>query len=297
MLHTALPAGTPFGLIGTSTFYRRDSKPGNFEYIGFPQSYDGLDRFNVATNDENPNWFNQGADAGKYTNADIHSVRIVGMEGTLHRSYGPNEGPAFRAHQGRERLRILGEIPLRKKDATGNVILDPDGNADTSFLAKVPANTPFTFHMLDSKDMLLAASQTWHQVRPGEVRNDCGGCHAHSQQKLSFAQTAAGKSGCVPTDLTQQTPVMTLNAAGEVLQKYLTPRVLDVEFHRDIKPMLQRSCVSCHAGTSAPAGLAAGCVDRGGCWRCRRCGPRPNAPAGPAGTSCPWWGMRCAMPA
>ena len=253
--HIALPAGTPFGLIGTSTFYRRDSKPGNFEYIGFPQSYDGLDRFNVATNDENPNWFNQGADAGKYNNADIHSVRIVGMEGTLHRSYGPNEGPAFKAHQGRERLRILGEIPLRKKDASGNLILDPDGNPDTSFLAKIPANTPFTFHMIDSKGMLLAASQTWHQVRPGEVRSDCGGCHAHSQQKLSIAQTAAGKSGYVPTDLTQQTPVMTLNAAGDALQKYLTPRVLDVEFHRDIKPVLQRSCVSCHAGTSAPVGL------------------------------------------
>ena len=253
--HIALPAGTPFGLIGTSTFYRRDSKPGNFEFVNLPQSYDGWDRFNASTNDENPNWFNQGADAGKYTNTQIHSVRIVGMEGTLHRSYGPNEGVAFKAHQGHERLRILGEIPLKKKDVDGNVMLDPDGNPDTSFLAKIPANTPFTFQMLDSKGMLLASSQTWHQLRPGEVRADCGGCHSHSQQKLSFSQTAAGKAGYVPVDLTRQTPVMTLNAAGEALQKYLTPRVLNVEFYRDIKPMLQRSCVSCHAGTSAPAGL------------------------------------------
>ena len=60
-------------------------------------------------------------------------------------------------------------------------MLDPDGNPDTSFLAKIPADTPFTFQTLDSDGMVLNMAQTWHQVRPGEMRNDCGGCHAHSQ--------------------------------------------------------------------------------------------------------------------
>lgn len=253
--HAALPPGTPFGLIGTSSFYRRDSKPGNFEYISFPQDYNGWDRFNTAENDDNPNWFNQGADAGKYTNADIHAVRIVGMEPTVHRSYGAGEGVAFKAHQERERLRILGEIPLRKRDANGNVVLDPDGNPDTSFLAKIPADTPFTFQTLDRRGMLLNTSQTWHQLRPGEMRADCGGCHAHSQNALPFAGTAAGKPGFVPTDLTRQTPVLAITPAGETLQKYLTTRVLDVEFHRDIKPILQRSCASCHSGSAPPMGL------------------------------------------
>jgi hypothetical protein len=36
-------------------------------------------------------------------------------------------------------------------------------------------------------------AQTWHQVRPGEIRNDCGGCHAHSQKPTLFEQTAAAK--------------------------------------------------------------------------------------------------------
>jgi Hydrazine synthase alpha subunit middle domain len=255
-VHATLPEGTPFGLIGTSTFYRRDSKPGNFEYISFPQDYNGWDRFNTGENDDNPNWFNQGSDAGKYSNSDIYAVRIVGMEATVHRSYGATTGNAFNAHQGRERLRILGEIPLKKSDVNGNTILDPDGNPDTSFLAKIPADTPFTFHTIDKNGMLLNASQTWHQVRPGEVRNDCGGCHAHAQRTLSFAQTAAGKPGYAPVDLTrQQMPVLSITPEGQTLIKYLNQRALDVEFHRDIKPVLKAKCASCHTGASPPAGL------------------------------------------
>lgn len=251
--HAMLPAGTPFGIVGTSTFYRRDSKPGNSDYASPGPEYDGLDKFNTNENDENPNWVNQGADAGKYTNDDIYAVRIIGMEGTAHRSYGPNEGAAFKSHQGRERLRILGEIALKKKDAGGNIVLDSDGNPDTSFMAKIPADTPFTFQTIDKRGMVLNASQTWHQVRPGEVRNDCGGCHAHAQTELDIAKTVAGKADYVPHDLTKQTPILTRTALGETLTKYHTKRVLDVEFHRDIKPILKRSCVACHS-TANPAG-------------------------------------------
>ena len=39
--------------------------------------------------------------------------------------------------------------------------------------------------------MVLNMAQTWHQVRPGEIRHDCGGCHAHSQKPTPFADTAA----------------------------------------------------------------------------------------------------------
>jgi hypothetical protein len=254
--HAMLPAGTPFGIVGTSTFYRRDTKPGNFDYISLSPQYEGWDKFNTNENDENPNWVNQGADAGKYSNDDIYAVRIVGMEGSAHRSYGPGEGVAFRAHQGRERLRILGEIPLRKKDAGGNTLLDGDGNPDTSFMAKIPADTPFTFQTIDKRGMVLNSSQTWHQVRPGEVRNDCGGCHGHAQTQLDITRTAAGKADYVPHDLTKKTPILTRTALGETLGKYHVKRVLDVEYHRDIKPILKRSCVACHTRANPAGNLA-----------------------------------------
>ena len=36
-------------------------------------------------------------------------------------------------------------------------------------------------------------AQTWHQVRPGEVRVDCGGCHYHSHQPIPWAGSLAAQ--------------------------------------------------------------------------------------------------------
>ena len=106
-----------------------------------------------------------------------------------------------------ERLRILGEIPVRKFDGAGDgQPLDPDGNPDTSFLAKIPADTAFTFQTLDRQGMVLNMAQTWHQVRPGEIRNDCGGCHAHSQKPTLFEDTAAARASYKVFDLTKHGP-------------------------------------------------------------------------------------------
>ncbi len=241
-LHTSLPAGTPFGLVGASSFYKRDTAPGVANKTSI---YHGLEPFNTSENDVNPNWFIQGADAGRYSDADIFAVRILGMEGVAHRSYGPGAtggSPGFRSHAGAERLRILGEIPLRKPG-----VVDPDGNPDTSFLAKIPADTPFTFQTLDKDGLVLNMAQTWHMVRPGEVRTNCGGCHAHSRVPTNFANTAAGQPGYVPHDLTGNTPILSKNTAAQTIQISAGRHALDVEFYRDIRPILQRSCVQCHS--------------------------------------------------
>jgi Hydrazine synthase alpha subunit middle domain len=249
--HAQLPAGTPYGLIGTSSFYKRESFPG--ESGSATVSYNGLDVFNTAENGQSSNWGTQGSDAGKYTNADIWAVRIVAMEPHSHHSYGPHEGRHFTSHA-EERLRILGEIPLRKTNGQGQPVLDAEGNPDTSFLARIPADTPFTFQMLDRNGMVLTTAQTWHQLRPGEVRNDCGGCHAHSQQPLAFAGTAAAQAGYNIFDLSKVTPLLTQIAGQPALRIENLP-VVNVEFLRDIRPLLQRSCVSCHQGTSAAGNL------------------------------------------
>ena len=61
------------------------------------------------------------------------------MEPTTDRQAGPNAGRLFYSHA-HERLRILGEIPVRKFGAQGKQPVDPDGNPDTSFLANERAN-------------------------------------------------------------------------------------------------------------------------------------------------------------
>lgn len=270
-----LPEGTPYGLVGTSSLYKRESYPDGgvpkggvtAQYLGKQTlGYQGLDPFNTSENGASLNWVNQGADAGKYSNDDIHAVRILVMEPTTDRQRGFKEGRRFYSHAN-ERLRILGEVPVRHflggsgKSAgvhSSGQAVDPDGNPDTSFLVKMPADTAFTFQTLDKNGMVLNMAQTWHQVRPGEVRNNCGGCHAHSQQPTPFEKTAAARADYSIFDLTQKTPLLTARAndasgkqwdtASETGLRFATA-VHNVEFFRHIKPLLDRSCVACHSQT------------------------------------------------
>ena len=248
--HAELPAGTPYGLVGTSSFYKRESFPGTGS-----AAFNGLDAFNTSENDASSNWGWQGADAGKYANSDIWAVRVLGMEGNTHRSYGPHNGQHFFNHIN-EKLRILGEIPLRKFDANGSLILDSMGNPDTSFLAKVPADTPLTFQTLDKNGMVLNMSQTWHQVRPGEMRADCGGCHAHSQTPFAFEGTAASKADYKIWDLSKPSkPLPTQDSSGQPDLRRVISNVVNIEFYKDVRPILQSSCASCHTQATAPGNL------------------------------------------
>jgi hypothetical protein len=258
-----LPEGTPFGLIGSSSLYKRESYPGG---IVPPGSVTGtyrekdLGHMLAAFSDVNGygNWGTQGSDAGLYTNSQIHAIRILAME--------PATSPVANrfyniAH---ERLRILGEIPVRKFGKDGKQLVDPDGNPDTSFLARIPADVAFTFQTLDKDGMVLNMAQTWHQLRPGEVRNNCGGCHAHSQKPTLFQETAAAKADYKVFDLTQKTPLLTTKKDDSAGQQWdvqndtgvrFEASVKNVEYWRDVRPILDRSCVACHTkNEKEPAG-------------------------------------------
>ncbi len=242
--HPALEPGTPFGLVGSSSFYRRDTTPGSGD-----SAFDGLDPFNTSQNGASSNWVSQGADAGKYSNSDIFAVRILAMEPSSHVSRGPGTSGRVRGYYNHatERLRILGEIPLRKTGADGDPVRDPTGDPDTSFLAKIPADTPFTFQTIDKDGLALNISQTWHQLRPGEMRQDCGGCHAHSKTPLDFGTTAAARPGYEILNLGLATPLLTKDAGGTTVVASQPAPAVDVEYHRDIKPILDRSCAGCHS--------------------------------------------------
>ncbi len=67
-----LPEGTPFGLVGTASFYKRESYPNGAvprgsvtaTYAGGNDPWKGLDAFTSHGNGTPLNWHNQGADAG-----------------------------------------------------------------------------------------------------------------------------------------------------------------------------------------------------------------------------------------
>ena len=210
--HKMLPAGTPFGLIGTSGVYLRQTAPANY---------------NTGRNTIS----NQGGDSKAFENSEIDAIRILIQEPTSRLSFIRD----FEA-VGSERLRVLGEIPLRKTDASGNVVRDSNGDPDTSFLARIPADTSFTFQLIDKEGLALTTSQTWHQLRPGEVRHNCGGCHFHHGVGQAFELTAASKPDYEIADLTKN-------------------EAYTVEYFRDIEPIFQRACQPCHSGDDAPNGF------------------------------------------
>ncbi len=261
-----LPEGTPYGLVGTSSMYKRESAPGGY-----------LPKGSVTSVSPDPkqlamNWSLQGADAGIYDNSEIHAIRIVVQEPrTDVKGTGHGGAPLYGNHA-MERMRILGEIPVRhflanlpRKGAEMRQPLDPDSNPDTSFLAKIPADQSFTFQTVDKYGMLLNMAQTWHQLRPGEVRNNCGGCHAHSQQPTPFEKTMAARKDYKIFDLTKETPLITTKANDQSRRQWDDQNetgvryhkgVLNVEYFRDIRPIFERSCFACHtaSGGRKPAG-------------------------------------------
>jgi len=263
-----LPEGTPFGLVGSSSMYKRESYPHGgiadgkvtATYTGGNDPFAGLGSLTYDGN--NGNWFVQGADTCRYENSEIHALRILVTE--------PTTDPRFTGKSTRrwwnvanERLRILGEIPVRKFQG-GKQSLDPDGNPDTSFLVKVPADVPWTLQTLDKNGLVLNMSQTWHMVRPGEVRTDCGGCHAHSQKPTLFKDTAAAKPDYRVFDLTRNTPLLSDKEKDQSGKKWdkddstglrFEKSVKNVEYFRDVKPVLDRSCIACHTQKwTKPAG-------------------------------------------
>jgi hypothetical protein len=254
-----LPEGTPFGLVGSSSLYKRESFPQGTVPAGsvtaIPPKHPDVATLLL----HRENWGNQGSDAGLYANDDIWGIRILALEPTTDR----NDGRRFYNHAKSERMRILGEIPVRKFTAQKQP-LDPDGNPDTSFLARIPADVAWTFQTIDRHGMVLNMAQTWHQLRPGEIRNNCGGCHAHSQKPTPFEETAAGKSDYHVFDLTQGAPLQVSRKQDESGKQWdasnesgirFTTGVKNVEYLRDVKPILERSCTACHTKSwEKPAG-------------------------------------------
>src|SRR5262249_7326208 len=112
--------------------------------------------------------------------------------------------------------------------------LDPDNNPDTSFLVKIPADIAWTFQTLDKNGMVLNSAQTWHQLRPGEVRTDCGGCHAHSQRPTLFEKTAAARPDYSPFDLTTSTPLLTSKKNDQSGVRWDTGDVSGLRFEKSV---------------------------------------------------------------
>ena len=110
--------------------------------------------------------------------------------------------------------RILGEVPVE---------------ADGSAFMELPSLRSVFFVALDKNDMAVKRMQSFTCVQPGET-SGCAGCHESRETAPAFSKR-----------------LMAMQRPASHPQPILgVPEVLD--FPRDIQPVLDRSCVSCHNG-------------------------------------------------
>lgn len=232
--HRQLAPGVPFGLLGAASITDRETHPrGGITFQGEKQ-------FNL-----------QGTDTIDYTDAELCGVRILGVmpnrNRLVHREIANVTG---------ERVLILGEFPARNFHADGSPVVDPSGHPDTSFLVRMPANVPYMMQGIDCQGRTLNTDQTWQHLRPGEQKT-CGGCHVHSRpSRIGFGQSFAATDGyAIPRLGEGEVPLLVGGTAAAVNVRRETGYGLQVEFTRDIKPIFDRHCIACHAGSAASAGL------------------------------------------
>ena len=106
--------------------------------------------------------------------------------------------------------RVLGEVPVAK---------------DGSVAVEVPARTPVYFMLLDKHGRMVQSMRSWTTLQPGETAS-CVGCHEPLNQAPDFKRGAA---------VAGRRPVASLK---------LPPR--GFSFRKDVQPILDRRCVSCH---------------------------------------------------
>ncbi len=110
-------------------------------------------------------------------------------------------------------MRILGTTPVEE-----------DGSA----FFRIPADTPVAFQALDAEGKAVQLMRTWLSARPGETLS-CVGCHENS-------------GTLPPTEL---------SAAASRLPRSIEPwygPARGFDFAREVQPVLNKYCVSCHDG-------------------------------------------------
>ncbi|MCX6897503.1 MAG: hypothetical protein NT105_02280 [Verrucomicrobia bacterium] len=109
---------------------------------------------------------------------------------------------------------------------------------DGSAFFTVPARTPVYFQALDEKGRAVQTMRSWSTLQPGENQS-CVGCHEN-------------KNAAPPPQRYNST--VALKAGPQALEPFYGPP-RGFSFAREIQPILDRKCVSCHNDREAAAKL------------------------------------------
>ena len=178
----------------------------------------------------------------------VHDVyRGVGLEGIArgtarkirvvrlnYRAAGVGE-----THNSGEGGGSLNSTPVAVANGTWDVkeiLGDVDIEADGSALFEVPAMESLYLQVLDAKGQVIQTSRTWDTVRPGEQKA-CTGCHEKSNGNVYPFR---------------QENTLAWRRAPQTIQPFYGP-TRGFSFAREIQPILDAKCVSCHDGSKPDA--------------------------------------------
>jgi len=139
--------------------------------------------------------------------------------GEDHRYGGP--GAEYRNLINWTPIRILGDVPIQR---------------DGSVRFQVPADTAVYFQLLDENRMELRRMRSFISFQRGEVRA-CVGCH--ESRTIAPGSRSLGLAATLPPSALLPAPW------GD----------RPVSFLRDIQPVLDKHCTSCHAGLKPAGGI------------------------------------------
>ena len=120
--------------------------------------------------------------------------------------------------------RVLGEAPVEE-----------DGSA----YFEVPAMTPVYFQALDANGDAVQSMRSWSTLQPGETFA-CVGCHEPKGAVVENATTLGATTEALRKGVAQLTPVLAPEPGAYQNAGF--------DFIRDVQPILDRYCVSCHTG-------------------------------------------------
>ncbi|MDD3587584.1 MAG: hypothetical protein PHQ75_10420, partial [Thermoguttaceae bacterium] len=127
--------------------------------------------------------------------------------------------------------RVLGTVPVEK-----------DGSA----FFEVPSQIPVYFQLLDAQEDVVQTMRSWSTLQPGEFFA-CIGCHEGKENTMINLSSATS----IALSKRPAKPNPPFKPAAGVLQN------AGFSFVRDVQPILDTHCVSCHTGGTQPDGSAA----------------------------------------
>ncbi len=123
------------------------------------------------------------------------------------------------------------------KRVLGTVPVEPDGSAHF----EAPAYRALMFVALDANDRAIKRMRSFLTLMPGETAS-CVGCH----EQRTYTGDQPGKGALAAL---QRGPSRLERIAG-------LPETRLIDFPRDVQPILDRHCVSCHSQAKRAGGLA-----------------------------------------